>query len=101
MKVDWTDLALQSYEDEALYILKKWNLHEVEKFSILVFKFNQLLETGTIQGKPTFLASTYFHVISKQTTVYYKVINEDSIELLLFWNNKKDPKTLKAILTKL
>ncbi|AFL81505.1 hypothetical protein Aeqsu_2040 [Aequorivita sublithincola DSM 14238] len=101
MKVDWTDLAFQSYEDESLFILRKWNIDEVEKFSKLVFEFIEILKTGIIQGKSTFLTSTYFYVISKQTTIYYKVINEDMIELLLFWNNQKDPKTLKAILTNL
>ncbi|WP_026452718.1 type II toxin-antitoxin system RelE/ParE family toxin [Aequorivita capsosiphonis] len=65
MKVDWTDLALQSYEDETLFILRKWNLEEVKNFSILVFEFIELLKTGTVQGRSTYLPSTYFYVISK------------------------------------
>lgn len=101
MKVDWTELALQSYEDETLFILRKWNIEEVRKFSILVFEFIEILKTGTVQGRSTYLSSTYFYVISKQTTLYYQLVSENTIELLLFWNNQKDPNTLKAILTNL
>lgn len=101
MRVIWTDLAFESFEDETFFILMKWNLDEVEKFSILVFDFIEILKTGIVQSRTTYWASTYFHVISKQTTLYYQIINEDTIELLLFWNNQKDPNTLKAMLTNL
>lgn len=101
MIVNWADLAIHSYEEEILFILRKWNIEEVEKFSILVFEFIDLLKTGTVQGRKTYLQSTYFYVISKQSTLYYQIINEDTIELLLFWNNQKDPKTLKTIFANL
>ena len=97
MKIYWTELALQSYEDETLFILRKWNIEEVEKFSTIVFEFIEILKTGTVRGSRTYLPNTYFHVLSKQTTLYYQIANEDSIELLLFWNNQKNPSKLKEI----
>ena len=40
-------------------------------------------------------------VISKQTTLLYRLLDGDILELLLFWNNKQNPKDLEAIITKL
>ena len=38
-------------------------------------------------------------VISKQTTIYFDVFEDiQTIELLLFWNNKDNPKELENFL---
>lgn len=55
MIVNWADLAFDSYEDEVLFILRKWNIEEAEKFSTLVFEFIATLKIGIIQGRATIL----------------------------------------------
>jgi hypothetical protein len=41
----------------------------------------------------------YYLMISKQTTLYYKVSeNDQRIDLLVFWNNQKNPDDLIKLL---
>ena len=54
MIVYWTDPAIYSYEEEVLFILRKRNLQEAEKLSIIEFDFIDILETGTIQVRATY-----------------------------------------------
>jgi len=99
MQVVWGKNARLTYLDELDYIFKKWNHKEVKSFVNLVTGFIKNLESGVIQGKISFKHNLRSFVISKQTTVYFDVNNkENRIELLLFWNNKKNPKKLKTIL---
>jgi translation initiation factor 6 (eIF-6) len=45
-------------------------------------------------------SNCYSLVISKQTTLYYKVIeNENQIDLILFWNNSQNPLHLQKLLS--
>lgn len=102
MEIFWSPDALRTYQDEIDFIFNKWNSEEVDKFISLVDETISVLKTDTAQGIYSRNRDTYRWVISKQTTLYYKrnTLNS-SIELVLFWNNQKDPKTLKAILTNL
>lgn len=96
-KLDWTFLAEDSYFEEMEFILLKWNIKEVIKFENLVsIELKRLLENPTI-GK--FEEGKYSLLISKQTTLFYKIKKrKETIELLLFWNNQKNPDELKKLL---
>jgi plasmid stabilization system protein ParE len=95
-KLDWTFLAEDSYFEEMEFILLKWNIKEVIKFENLVsIELKRLLENPTI-GK--FEEGKYSLLISKQTTLFYKIKEKkETIELLLFWNNQKNPDELKKL----
>ena len=96
----WSPLALKSYWEELDFIFNKWGILEAEKFEILVDNFLKTLSSGTIISRYSEKTSIQSFVISKQTTLFYiDRISNNKIELLLFWNNQKDPKTLKAILS--
>jgi plasmid stabilization system protein ParE len=95
----WQPLAIESFYEELDFILLKWNPKEAEKFSILVedslFRIRSKPEIGKFNSKK----EIYSLVLSKQTTLIYKIIeNADQIDLLLFWNNKKNPKLLQKLL---
>lgn len=96
MKVIWGEKAKQSYAEELEFIFKKWNTKEVEKFMLLVNDYLEKLKSGIIEGKNSHKTGIKSLVISKQTTLFFDVNKtENSIELLLFWNNKRNPKLLK------
>ncbi len=60
------------------------------------------MSTGVLVGKSYPNNNINSIVISKQTTVFYRQYpNKNEISLLLFWNNEKDDKTLKRILSRL
>ena len=94
----WEDLAEQSFIEEANFILTKWNLKEVDKFEILVENELKRLSNNAIIGNFKY-KNVYSLIISKQTTIYYRVNKEKCvIEIIVFWNNLKNPDDLIKLL---
>ncbi|WP_051285257.1 hypothetical protein [Aequorivita capsosiphonis] len=57
------------------------------------------LKTGVLIGKAYKFDNVRVSVISKQTTLVYKVFEKEGrIDLLLFWNNKKNPQEFQKFL---
>ncbi|MFK7749155.1 MAG: hypothetical protein AB8B65_12240 [Kordia sp.] len=99
MNVIWTPTAELSYAKELDKISKKWSSNEIINFMNLVDDFVKKLESGIIEGKVSQKTNLRSFVISKQTTLYFDVFEDtQTIELLLFWNNKDNPKELKKFL---
>lgn len=97
-QIDWTFSALKSYYEEIEFIYLKWNQKEVFKFEKLIeSELERLSKNPTLGNFKN--SSNYSIRISKQTTLFYR-INEKakSIELLLFWNNLKNPEDLNKLL---
>lgn len=97
-KIEWTYLARITYIEEIEFIYKKWNLKQVSVFEELVeaeiLRLSKNPEIGTLKNHNIFSLS-----ISKQTTLIYRIQNEKkSIELILFWNNSKNPNDLIKLL---
>jgi len=97
-QIDWTLSALNSYYEEVEFIRLKWNQKEVLKFENLVENELVRLSKNPSLGKIKF-NNTYSFLISKQTTLLYRINDKaKSIELLLFWNNQKNPEDLSKLL---
>lgn len=96
-KIKWLHEASTTYLDEIEFIFLKWNQSETEKFIYLADDNLKRLTVNPFIGKP--IKSYYKLVISKQTTLYYKVLeNKKRIDLLVFWNNLKKPDDLAKLL---
>lgn len=92
MKIAWSRIAEETFNDELDFIFKKWGHKEVERFIALVEDFIKTLESGILKGKSSKKFNAQFSVISKQTTLVYRINKQNEhIELLLFWNNKRNP----------
>lgn len=95
----WEPNADVSYFEDIDFIFLKWNLKEVQKFQELVFNsIERLALNPTIE---IFLKAQniYSLVVSKQTTLYYKIDSDNLVVyLVLFWNNKKNPQDLMKLL---
>ncbi len=99
MKINFTSTANTSFDDEVQFILEKWNLKEVEKFINLVDDFTKRLSENPFLGKKSKKKNIRVFVLSKQTTVVYKVFEDlNKIDLIFFWNNKKSPRELEIYL---
>lgn len=98
-KIEWKEIATYSYFNELDFILSKWNQIEVQKFEDLVYDFLATLSKNPEIGIYNHQNNCYSSVISKQTTLYYKIIKDKSqIDLILFWNNKQNIVHLKKLL---
>lgn len=95
----WESTALDTYFEEIDFILLKWNSKEVEKFKNLVGENLERLAKNPEIGIFNFKCKIYFLVISKQTTLYYDFNSTtNQIELIVFWNNLKNPDDLIKLL---
>lgn len=93
--IHWSTLAELTFADEVDFILKKWNQKEVNDFGFLVEDYLKHLSLNPYAGINFSNPTIYSFVISKQTTLYYKISEDElKIDLILFWNNKKNPKLL-------
>lgn len=62
----------------------------------LVDEFEKALSSNPYMGKNSQNGKVRMIVLSKQTTVFYEVLEEKNrIDLQWFWNNSKDPKELE------
>ncbi len=87
--IHWVPLAVDTYLEEISFIYLKWNQNEVDKFVVLVDENLKRLSVNPLIGQ--IHKNVYKIVLSKQTSLFYKIIeDEKKIELVYFWNNKKD-----------
>lgn len=100
MKIVWTETAELSFNSEIEFIFKKWTTKEVQSFIDLVNTDLNKLKQFPLLGK-SYENDIMHLVISKQTTLIYRILNEETLELLLFWNNKQKPKDLENAIQKL
>lgn len=88
-KIVWVPLAVETYMEEIDFIYLKWNKKEVDDFVMLVDENLKRLSINPLIGQ--IHKNVYKIVISKQTSLFYRIIEKDKkVELVYFWNNKKD-----------
>ena len=97
-KIEWTPTAQSSFVDEVDFIFRKWNYKEISKFEDLVEN-----EISRVALNPQIVIQNSNGisslVLSKQTTLYNRIKDNDYlVELLLFWNNLKNPNDLYKLL---
>jgi plasmid stabilization system protein ParE len=97
-KINWTQRAWQTYEDNIKYLLSEWTEKEVSNSVILTDKKISNLSKHPLIGKPR---NKQYHnircsVISKRVVLLYKYKPlKNEIDLLVFWNTYQNPRKLK------
>lgn len=97
MKIIWTETALESYEEIIDYISYKFTMKEavdfLDKTEVSLVIISNNFEIGSQYKKTEYRKL----LITKQTYLFYKIINQ-TIYLSVFWNNGKNPIGLNTIL---
>jgi hypothetical protein len=95
MQTIWTKIAKIDYWKNIEYLESEWTLQDVYNF---IDKTDDLILLITNQNL-IFKSTNYkdvFHVpITKQITLYYRILEDNKIELLRFWNTYQNPEKLK------
>jgi plasmid stabilization system protein ParE len=95
----WKPSSEISFSEEVYFIFNKWNQKELDNFAFLVDENLDRLSKNPTLGIFNSKENCYSFVISKQTTLYYHIIEEQNqIDLLYFWNNSKNPNDLAKLL---
>lgn len=96
MKVIWTPEAKETFNANIDFLLAEWGdkvtsdfLDRVDEV-ILNIKSNPRLY-------PVVKKEDQVHrcVVVKQISIYYRVVSNQQIDLITFWNNFKNPESLK------
>lgn len=91
LKIVWTKRASASFQNTVKYIENEWSERSARKFVRKVNRFLQVLEENPKIGKFELEEKGIRgFVISRQTTVFYRIQSERII-LLNFFDNRQGP----------
>ena len=96
-KIIWTNEALSNLKNVIAYLEKHWTEKEIKRFSLLLDRNLDL-----IQNNPTLFVEynkakkVRKSVLTKQVTIYYRVVNND-IQIITLFDSRQSPKKLDKI----
>ena len=94
--INWTPEAEKAFSQNLEYLAYRWSNQVITDF---INKVDDSLQIIALNPKafPLHKSTLDIHkcVITPQITVYYRIVNNDFIDLLTFWNNYQDPEKLK------
>jgi len=93
-KLIWSDEALNNLNGIIKYLENRWSKKEIKRFAQLLDK-----QLNRIKSNPYLFAESHKSkglrksVLSKQTTIYYKIV-DDQIRLISLFDNRQNPNNL-------
>jgi plasmid stabilization system protein ParE len=95
MKLVWTPIAKESYNEIEEFLLIRWNLKVTQDFIISVRQTMQILKDNPHCFQKWRHDNSYFKgIINSKISFFYK-IESDVIVVFLFWNNLQNPQSLE------
>jgi plasmid stabilization system protein ParE len=95
-KIIWTEFAEQSlYEILEFYLIQNKNNIFSKKLYDEIINSIQILEDYPLSGKQS-LFYNYRELILERNSVFYNII-KDSVEILMVWDNRRNPEELLNI----
>ena len=95
-KVRWNKLARSDYYQNIDYLLREWSEKDAQEFIEEINEIEFILAQGKVDFQNTNVKGVKRCVICKQISLFYKVIDKHTIELLRLWNNHQDAERLKV-----
>lgn len=94
-QIIWTERSKLDYWDNIEYLEREWTLNDVYNFMDKVDDLVGLLAKGNLIFKPTKYKNTFQVPVTKQITLFYKMLENSNVELLSFWNTYQNPEKLR------
>ena len=94
MKIIWTPEAKESFDLNVDFLLRDWGVQVTSDFMDRVDEVVLKIQSNP-QLYPPITQDIHRCVVVKQISLYYRVVSSQQVDLLVFWNNFKDPETLK------
>jgi hypothetical protein len=76
-------------------LLREWSEKDAQEFIDEVDDIESILKQGKVEFQNTNVRDIKRCVICKQISLFYRVVDENNIELLRFWNNYQNNEMLK------
>jgi plasmid stabilization system protein ParE len=94
-EIIWSDLATHDYWSNIDYLLKDWS----EKVAVYFIERVDSILKIIAERPDIFQLSEYKNIhfvpVTPQITLYYRIGNDNAIELLRFWSNYQDSGKLR------
>jgi plasmid stabilization system protein ParE len=94
-KIRWNKFAREDYFHTIDYLLERWSEKEAQQFVDDVSQIIHLLHQGNIDFQKTDYPNIRRCVVREQIILYYKIIDNNTIELLRFWNSYQDDQNME------
>ena len=91
----WSPTARFTYYNNLEYLLGNWTFKELETFIDRTEEVINHISNNPLLYPYSQLSDTHKCVIVKQISLFYRVKDDTTIELLLFWDNRQAPAKLK------
>lgn len=96
MQIVWTKQSEDSFNATIDYLLEIWTEKEAHNFIGLVEGVIGNIEVNSKLFKVSiFDKESREAVITKHASMFYRILNDNTIEIEYFWNNYSNPKTQK------
>jgi len=93
MKVFWTKRARRSFDNIVVFLLDEWGELSARKFLRLTVRFIELLKQHPKLGKEEkAIEGLRSFVLTRHTTIFYRIKAGKVIVLLKFFDTRQDPK---------
>lgn len=94
-KIVWSDHSLQELKETFEYIELNWTEKELSKLANEINKIINLISLNPYLFPVSQSSNVHRTVILKLNTIYYRIVNDDTVEILSFFSNRQNPKSLK------
>ena len=93
--VNWATEAEETFHQNIEYLLKKWNIQVLNQFLDRVDAVLQKIESNPfLYPLHESLNNIRKCVVNEHIILYYRVIDDVSIDLITFWNTHQNPDRL-------
>lgn len=94
-RIKWTIYALNELSETFAYVEKNWAEKELQKLSYKTEKTLELISTNPeLFQKSHTIKEIRRAVVTKHNSLYYRIKN-DTVEILSFFSNRKNPNKLE------
>jgi len=90
-KIYWTDHALAELKETFAYLEKNWTEKELKNLSSEIERTSILISENPSLFPISNKKNVRKAVIKKLNTIYYRVKNNENIEIISFFSNRKNP----------
>lgn len=93
-QVVWTSKAKLDFNENIIFLLENWTEREARKFTKKAMSAISIIENSPYAFQETDFKNVRKVMVVKPISLYYR-INQNTIELLRFWGNRKNPNQIK------
>jgi hypothetical protein len=95
-KITWAIGAAENFNLNLDYLIQEWGLNTSTRFVDRIGQVRRIIQSNPFiyQGYNA-VERVHRAVINKRVISYYKILDDGNIDLVTFWNTRKDPTSIR------